>query len=75
MNHIARAASTIGVTWAEHRFTRLGLRGGHIPKEWPGTVEEAAELVSFDELYPTDRARLALAVNRIARETWRELVW
>jgi hypothetical protein len=74
MSAFLRTAMIIGTEWAEQTYGKMSSRGEGIPPQWPGTAEQALELVVTDDIDRFDVEELAFEVNQVARETWRELI-
>lgn len=77
MNMLSHVARVLGIEWAEQTFTNFERGRTRIPGNWPKTGADARKLVltSTTEIVdPSERELLAAEVQRVARETWRELV-
>jgi hypothetical protein len=75
MQELEQAVRNRAVRWAELRFNHFMTRGGTIPPEWPGTLQEARALVdelSGTQLDDLDREPLAIILERRARSAWHQ---
>ena len=76
MNNLEQAARYEGFFWAESMLSHLQAQASPIPVAWPGTVEQARDLLDAfaeDVHDPMDREWLAGIVMQSARSLWREV--
>lgn len=72
--HSQLIVQALGVEWANRRYDRCDEL---IPRQWPGTLNQARQVVlerARGELDPTEVDEIAAEVHRIAQETWWELI-
>src|SRR5262249_33644640 len=69
---LAERADECGAMWAVRKWRRLAADGIALPRDWPGTIEEARRLVdTFAERVGfAERENLASIVQYTAEWTW-----
>ena len=70
-------ARTLGIAWAERTFTAFERERKPIPWEWPCRLPDRDTILSACPEIPEDPSAQQLLireVQRIAKDTWRELV-
>ena len=75
MDDLEQLAHCQAVYWAELVWNGCVSRGGDLPKEWPGSVEQARLLVAIASNTAIDKGhfeRLVDIVQHRARFLWRE---
>jgi hypothetical protein len=70
---LEQLAYSLALDWAEIIFGRFNARGGALPTSWPGTLEEARDVVaafSDDTLQVAEAEWLACRVQKKAADIW-----
>jgi hypothetical protein len=69
---LAERADECGAMWAVRKLRRLVTDGIALPRDWPGTIEEARRLVETfaDRIGFAERENLASIVQYTAEWTW-----
>jgi hypothetical protein len=74
MQFIEHTASLLSHHWAERVYCRLLSRGVRkIPSQWPGTIDEAREVVA-EFADAEEREDLASMVQRKASDVWHKVI-
>jgi|SwirhirootsSR3_FD_contig_31_22008155_length_298_multi_3_in_0_out_0_1 hypothetical protein len=73
MQYIEHTASLLSHHWAERVYCRFLAGGNKIPRKWPGTIDEAREVVA-EFADAEEREDLASAVQNKANDVWPKVI-